>query len=68
MGSVHSETCFSDHETGADKANAPHMVLKFLRADVAAVLVEGNDIGVFVTGTLVDGTPLYASGVVTVAA
>lgn len=68
MGIVYAETAFSDHETGAEKTNAPHMVLKFLRADVIAVLTEGKDIGVFVTGMLVDGTPLYASGVVTVAA
>jgi hypothetical protein len=68
MGTVYAETCFSDHETGADKTNAPHMVLKFLRADVAAVLAEGENTGIFVTGMLVDGTSLYASGVVTVVA
>jgi hypothetical protein len=44
------------------------MVLKFLRADVAAVLAEGENTGIFVTGMLVDGTSLYASGVVTVVA
>ncbi len=66
MGTVYAETCFSDHETGAEKTNAPHLVLKFLRADVAAVLAEGQDVQVFVTGMLVDGTPLYASGALTV--
>ena len=68
MGSVYAETCFSDHETGADKDNSPHLVLKFLRADVAAVLDAGIGEAVFLTGMLVDGTPLYASGTLTVTA
>jgi hypothetical protein len=68
MGIVYAETCFSDHETGADKENSPHMVIKFLRADVAAVLDTGIAEPVFVIGMLVDGTPLYASGTLTVAA
>lgn len=66
MGIVYAETCFSDHETGADKENAPHMMLKFLRAEVKAVLSPGDDVSVFVSGMLVDGTPLYASGVMAV--
>ncbi len=66
MGEVYAETCFSDHETGADKENSPHIVIKFLRADVAAVLDIGPAEPVFLTGMFVDGTPLYASGTLTV--
>lgn len=68
MGTVYAQTCFSDHETGADKENSPHMVIKFLRAEVAAVLDAGVDEHVFLTGMFVDGTPLYASGTMTVTA
>ena len=66
MGTVYAETCFSDHETGADKENSPHLMLKFLRADIASVLDAGIAEPVFLTGMLVDGTPLYASGILTV--
>jgi len=68
MGLVYAETCFSDHETGADKQNSPHLVVKFLRADIEAVLAPGTDVPVFLTGMLVDGTPLHASGSLTVTA
>ncbi len=68
MGTVYAETCFSDHDTGSDKDNAPHLVLKFLRADVATVLTEGPNQSIFVTGLLVDGTPFSAYGSVTVVA
>ncbi len=66
MGTVYAETCFSDHETGADKENSPHMVLKFLREDVRSVLFPGEHIPIFMTGLMVDGTPFYASGFVDV--
>jgi len=66
MGTVYAETCFSDHETGADKENSPHLVLKFVRDDVEATLSPGASVPVFVTGMLVDGTPLVATGVIAV--
>jgi len=68
MGSVYAETCFSDHETGAEKANSPHLMIKFLREDVTAVLSPADSGQVFLIGALLDGTPLYASGTLTVTA
>lgn len=64
MGTVYAETCFS-HENGAD-GDSNSLMLKFSRDQVRSVLDSGPAQVVFLTGMMTDGTPLYASGLVTV--
>ena len=65
-GVVYVETCFghqllNDHGDGAGK-----LLLKFVKLEARQALSPGEGVTVFITGTMTDGTPLYAQDVVTV--
>lgn len=65
-GVVYAETCFGHHISDANGNKIPELMLKFLKQDAKAVLVPGASVTVFITGVMNDGTPIYASSMVTV--
>ena len=65
-GLVYAETCFGHQISDLNGNKVPDLMLKFLKQDAKTVLIPGDSVTVFVTGIMNDGTPIYASGVITV--